>query len=649
MYPGKVSGQTIFLTKISFFIIFWLLLSGQAFSQDYEIDEVKFVHKDTKTFDDGVLSDAVAITKEDIYKPKILNDDVTKLKKFYFDNGFFDVSVDTSVIYNNDDGNAVVSFFILEKRHYRIDSLEYKGLESISESLDHSEDSIQFIKSKDYYSKALIVQQSSVIVDLLQNNGYMNASIKNDSGTTVIKHDTSVSVIITFEHVDTVYKFGKTTISIKDNVYGVDESLFPKVITFNEGDIYSKAEKLHTERNMSQYAIVQSARLQPDSNYTGQTVDFTANISLTKKHEVTPYIEATNIDNYFYAGGGARYVDRYFLSGGKVLTLAASGLFNSIKINRVEMIAAITQPYVFNIHSNLTDKITLGLYNLDGFKNYYAGNLTTLNYFISDHTFYNSAVLDLDEEMVWFKYNIDSTGTLTEFNSFLSATIIHDNTNNATSPSRGFYHSITAGSAGLIPSLLIKLFNKNVFYSQFVKFATSNRFYLDLAKVAPTLVLATKFNVGDIIEYGSSDRILPVLPIYRFFSGGSNSLRGWTPKSNGVVADTKRGGNFQVEGSVEFRKKLFPKSPSWTKNLGAVVFFDYGNIWETQKIFRFNQIAMDVGFGVRYDLFIGPVRVDIGWKLFDPTNQHNEKWLFSNFSKVFKDKMAISFGIGEAF
>ena len=140
-----------------------------------------------------------------------------------------------------------------------------------------------------------------------------------------------------------------------------------------------------------------------------------------------------------------------------------------------------------------------------------------------------------------------------------------------------------------------------------------------------------------------------MLPIYRFFSGGSNSLRGWIARTNGIVANTKNGGNFQVEGSIELRKSLFPRSTTFTKNIGAALFFDYGNIWETQKDFRFNQIAMDIGFGVRYDLFIGPVRLDIGWKLYNPSDQHNQKWLFNNFSNVFKDKMAITFGIGQAF
>ncbi len=629
--------------------LFLLICIRNIYGQSYEIDEVNFVHRDTMTFDDNTLSDVVAITKEVLYKPKMLNDDVSKLKKFYFDNGFFDVNVDTTVTYNNDLGNVVISFIILEKKHYRIDSLLYSGLEKLSQELTLRVDSIKFIKGNDFYNKVLIIQQANVIIDLLQNEGYMNAGFKQDSGTIIIKHDSSVSVHLNFERIDTIYKFGKTIINIKDNVYGVNESIFPKAITFKEGDLYRKSEMLSTERHMSQYAIVQSSRLQLDSANTGVTVDFTANISLNKKYELTPYIEATNIDNNFYAGGGALYVNRYFLGGGKLFTITAHGLFNSIKLNRAEFIAAVTQPYAFNINTTLTDKITIGLYNLDGFKNYYAGNLTTLNYFISEHTFYNNAVMDLDEEMVWFKYNNGITGSLTQFNSFLSATIIHDNTNSLTSPSKGFYHSFTVGNAGLIPSLIINLFGKNVFYSQFVKFITANRFYIDLSKQPSSFVLATKFNVGDIIEYGSNSRLLPVLPIYRFFSGGSNSLRGWNARTNGIVADTKRGGNFQLEGSIELRKNLFPRSQSFTKNIGAAVFFDYGNIWETHKYFRFNQIAMDVGFGIRYNLFIGPVRLDIGWKLFNPSDQHNEKWLFSNFSNLFRDKMAITFGIGQAF
>ena len=634
--------QALLFSAISLFAI------ADLFSQQLQIDEVKFIHKDTTTFADNILSDAVDITKEKLYNYKILGEDILKLKKFYFDNGFFDVNVDTLVKYDYENENVSVRFIIKENKRYRIDSLIYKGLETVNGDLRKRVDSIKTIKNKDFYNKVLIIQQSNEVVDLLQNNGYMNAGIKKDSGTVVIKYNSSVSALIYFEGADSIFRFGKTTINISQNVYNVDPNLFTKVITYKEGNIYDKSERLATERNMSKYAIVQSARLETGTINSG-TVDFTANILLNKKNEVTPYVEGTNIDNNFYVGGGAKYLNKYFWGGGKALTLEMHALFHSMPINRIEFLAAVTQPNLFNTNSSLTDKITVGLYNVEGLKNYYLGNLTTLNYFISDHTFYNNASLSLDEEMVWFKFEIDSSGTLTQFNSFLSATVIHDNTNSLTSPSKGFFHSIMAGEGGLIPKLLISLFNKSVYYSQFFKLYTANRFYFDISKVISATVFATKFNVGDIIEYGGGDRVLPVQPIYRFFSGGSNSLRGWNAKMNGVLADRLAGGEFQLEGSFELRKRLFPKSESFSKNIGMALFLDYGNVWETHKDFRFNQIALAIGLGARYDLFLGPVRIDLGFKLYDPTDRQNEKWLFTNLSRMFKDKFAVTFGIGQSF
>ena len=91
----------------------------------------------------------------------------------------------------------------------------------------------------------------------------------------------------------------------------------------------------------------------------------------------------------------------------------------------------------------------------------------------------------------------------------------------------------------------------------------------------------------------------------------------------------------------------FPGKDNFLKNISGAFFLDYGNVWESDKDFRFNQIALAIGFGVRYNLFIGPIRVDFGFKLYDPLDK--DKWLFNNFSRIFKDKFAIQFGIGEAF
>jgi len=623
------------LTSKIFYFLLLLLLPCSVFSQQiFKTDEVKFVHKDTSSFEDDALADVVGINKVDVFTRSVLGEDIFKLEKFYFDNGFFDTKVDTLVKYDLEEKEAIVQFIIKEGRHYRIDSLMYMGLEKITPEVRLSMDSIKSIRSKRYYNKVLIIQQTNRIVDMLQNMGYMNATVRQEQGTIVTKHDTSCTVNIFFENADTVFYFGRTTVKINDNKYGVDEELMYKMIEYNEGDRYSKEVRLMTERNISKYAIVQSARAEVES-INGNKADFLININLSNKTEITPFITGQTIDNRFFFGGGAQYVNKYFWNGGKVLNLTASALINSFEINRFELSAGVTQPYAFNKRSTLADKVTFGLYNLEQYRNYYAGNLTTLNYFISDHTFYNTASLDLNEEVIRFKY-YDTDSTLDLFNSVLSATVIHDNTNDAFSPTKGFYHSITAGSAGLIPKLVLNAFDWDLNYSQYAKFFTSNRFYYQLGSRRRSPVLAASIKAGSIFEYGTGEKLVPIQPVYRFFSGGGSSLRGWNAQENGMVQNPNNGGNFLLEGSLEYRQNLFPKAKGFMRNIGAVVFLDYGNIWEKPADFEFNQIALDIGFGVRYNLFIGPIRFDVGYKLYDPSKRELSKFAFH-------------FGIGQAF
>lgn len=637
-----------FIIKLNFTICFLFVFFGIAFSQvSLEVNDIEFIHKDSASFDESALKDVVGIAQVDVYDAATVGNDIYKLKKFYFDNGFFDTQVDTLIKYNLEDNEVDVQFIIKENKRYRIDRLIYNGLDKISKEIRFSVDSIQVIKERRYYNKVLITQQGNSIVDLLQNNGYMNAKLKEDSGTLIRKYNETVTVTYNFENADTIFYFGKTRVHINDNEYGVSENLLYEEITYEEGEIYSKQKRLESERGMSHIAIVGSARLVADSTSITNKPDFTAEINLTNKVELVPYIKAANIDNIFFFGGGAQLVNKYLWGAGRVLNLQAESMINSFEINRTEFTASITQPHVIRKNITLIDKITLGLYNLPQFKSYYTGNLTSASILFGRHTFYNTGLIELNEELVWFKYE-DIDSTLKLFNSVLSVTAIHDNTNDAFSPSAGFYHSISAGSGGLIPKLIIEGSDLNISYSQYVKFFTDNRFYFNLSKRPGNTVIATNFKVGDIIEYGTGDKLIPVQPLYKFFSGGSSSLRGWNAQKNGMVDTTENGGNFLLEGSVELRKKLFPRSRSFTKNIGMALFFDYGNIWKNHSAFKFDEIALAIGFGVRYDFLIGPIRIDFGFKLYDPKDAE-DKWLFSNFERVFKDKLAIHFGIGQSF
>ena len=233
-------------------------------------------------------------------------------------------------------------------------------------------------------------------------------------------------------------------------------------------------------------------------------------------------------------------------------------------------------------------------------------------------------------------------------NSILGVTLVHNNTNNLFNPSKGFYHTLTVESAGALPKFLT-LFNKGLLYSQYVKLGSVNSFYFDISGDRATSIVAAHFEIGDIIEYGSGENIQPVDPLYKYYMGGGNSLRGWRGQTGGILDDPSQGGKFLIEGSLEWRRKPFPVR-SFLNPVWGVLFLDYGNVWESGRLFKFNQIALSAGFGIRYDTFVGPVRIDLGFKLFDPMAEEGNKWLWNNPSRIFKDKKyAIQFGLGNAF
>ena len=162
-------------------------------------------------------------------------------------------------------------------------------------------------------------------------------------------------------------------------------------------------------------------------------------------------------------------------------------------------------------------------------------------------------------------------------------------------------------------------------YSQYAKFD------FDFAKsvvLSEKNSLAFHIALGIGIPYGNST-ILPYEK--RYFSGGANSVRGWSVRGlgpdsykgkDGKINFVNQTGNLKLDLSMEWRTFLFWK-------LHGAFFIDAGNIWNTRSypdmegaLFKFNefykQIAVSYGIGVRlnFDYFI--LRLDGGMKAINP-------------------------------
>ncbi|WP_018616044.1 BamA/TamA family outer membrane protein [Segetibacter koreensis] len=172
----------------------------------------------------------------------------------------------------------------------------------------------------------------------------------------------------------------------------------------------------------------------------------------------------------------------------------------------------------------------------------------------------------------------------------------------------------------------VKLFGTP--FSQYVKTEFDTRYYV---KVGQNDQWANRVILGVGIPYGNST-ILPF--VKQYFAGGSNSLRGFrsrsvgpgtygggqrTADSTGILPDIT--GDLKFEFNTEYRAKL-------VSILNGAVFVDAGNVWlynedPNQPGAKFSknflkQLAIDAGLGLRIDLTILLLRLDVAIPLRKP-------------------------------
>ncbi len=673
----------IFSNTFIYGILFFVLYSNFSFTQPKKVEtgDITFNFKNTESFTDAALLDILLLPREKYFNRINLEDDLGRLNKFYFDNGFFDAFIDTLTSYHKEDNKFNVRFIIIENPQYIIKEIRIQGIDKVPDGIKNDINSNQIIEAGKPYNKNKINLEKDRILNILHDNGYFFAQVdtarsKIDSSRRGIiigkfseelqkkpEYNDRIFLRMHFIGTDDIYRFGNINITIENNKYKIGTHVIERELAFKQGDVFNKSKMVESERNFTKLAIIQLGRVLVDTIIMAdKTVNMNASITLNKKYELTPGITSVYQTNRLFVGANLEYKDKDFFGGGRVLSINTEGLYNSLNINIFKAGFSLYQPFLFNnnitatlnpqvVYANLNEDLQLLAFQ----------NLLRFTYYIAAHTFYNNAFSDLTFDYNTLKAKRDNVIIVSDMdttllqknekiysvNSVIGLTLVHNNTNNLFNPSKGFYHSITAESAGLLPKFL-SIFNKSLNYSQYVKLNTVNSFYIDISGDRGTSIVASHFEIGDIIEYGSGNNIQPVQLQYKYFMGGGSSLRGWRAQSGGILDDPTQGGKFVLEGSWEWRRKPFPDrsilSPVW-----GVLFLDYGNVWESGSKFRLDQIALAAGFGIRYNTFVGPVRIDVGFKLYDPLAEGNNKWLWQQPSNIFKNKFAIQFGLGNAF
>lgn len=223
--------------------------------------------------------------------------------------------------------------------------------------------------------------------------------------------------------------------------------------------------------------------------------------------------------------------------------------------------------------------------------------------------------------------------------------------------------SATVTSAGNVTSALYALCgqrfdqrDKNLFgnpFAQFVKVTTELR---NLFKVRGRTHVATRLMAGIVVPYGNSQYV-PYSE--QFYIGGANSLRAFTARTIGpgsfhpeetTYAYLDETGDVKLEANVELR---FPI----VGNLYGATFLDAGNVWllhsqadrpggELTLKDMWSDIALGTGLGLRYDLEILVLRLDLGVALHVPYD--TGKSGYYNIPR-FKDGLGLHLAVGYPF
>lgn len=252
----------------------------------------------------------------------------------------------------------------------------------------------------------------------------------------------------------------------------------------------------------------------------------------------------------------------------------------------------------------------------------------------------------------------DHITTLSKYN-FIYAS--KENPNTSLKPSH--YLRVTLESSGNILREFFDLTGRqkdpngrylifNVPFAQFLRVDFDYRFYVPIRKKSK-VVYRVAAGVGKPLTN------LNVMPYEQsFFSGGPNNNRAWRARSlgpggyNPVNSNAKfdKIGDVLLEGNIEYRFHII-------KDFNGAFFADAGNIWRltgdfskpnSQFLFNnfYNEIALGIGTGLRWDLSFLILRLDAATPIRDPRYPPGDRM---TFNKKPWNNIILNFGIGYPF
>lgn len=617
-------------------------------------------------------------------------------------------------------GNRIgVRYYVMPHQRYRVNELQ-RDIQDSAIARELAEGNyVSLLQDNMDFDLNVLDAERNRLNTYLQNRGYYKFNkdfVRFEADTTVGNHRVDLKMILR------EYSTGKQGGAVPHQRYTIGNVTYdiplshnkpfvrPKVIAsaneLVEGNLYREQDVQGSYSRLNRLGAVQSGRVSLTENPEDSTkLDALITVTPNKRNSFNVELEGTNSAGDLGVAVAFSYQNRNLFRGSELLSLKARGAFEAIKglrgysdQNFIEYSfeAGITFPEFicpflrqsFRKRTLATSELSF-MFDSQDRPEFHRRVLTTswrykwtraakrmqhridlldINYvfmpWISD-TFRERYLENPESRNAILRYNYENLFIVKWGYSFFYSS----QSLNSTSKNYGTNAYILRASVETAGNLLYGISSasraprnedgqytlfKNA-YAQYVKgdFDFSKSFMINSANS-----LAIHLGIGIAYPYGNS-YVLPYEK--RYFSGGANSVRGWTVRelgpgsflgNDGKIDFINQTGDLKLDMNIEYRTHLFWK-------FDGAVFIDAGNIWTLRDYaeqpggqFRFDtfwrQIAVSYGLGIRLNFNYFILRLDGGMKAIHPAYEDSQRH-FPIIHPNFKRDFSFHFAVGLPF
>jgi len=531
-----------------------------------------------------------------------LQDDLQKVREFYQNHGYIDVAVRDVTKQRTSSGALQIVIAIDEGPQYHVGKLTFVGYKATTEQKLRA---VVKMKEGSVYSAKAIKDDAKALADAYGSGGYVDLTIVPETSQA---HDRLIDITYKIDEGQRSYV---ERISISGNTRTKDKVIRREVL-IAPGDIFNTVRVETSKKrleNLGYFSKVDTfpvdtevegrkyLDIQVEEKRTG-SLNFGAGFSTVDS--LIGFIELTqgnfDITNWpSLTGGGQKF--RIRLQGGTERKDVELALTEPWFMDRPISVGLTTYYHEANYLSSIYDQRNYG-FSLDVRKGIRPFLYGSLSYRLESIDTFNVA-LSASPELV------AETGPSTK--SVFSANLTWDRRDNPFLTRSGERITYTWWVAG--PGGTEQIYGFDVEASKYWRLPWDT-------------ILLINAEVAGVDAWGDQTKLVKIYD--RLFLGGSNNLRGFDFRDVGPKDPNGEplGGQSMARATIEWTFPIVEKAR-------GALFYDTGFVNTNPWDYNFNNVASDIGFGLRLDLPIGPLRVDYGIPLQQAGNHGSGKFNFN--------------------